>query len=93
MIKVITITQARRRYHWRTDNRLPIKPKLIQAQNANMHIIPANSGVESALKSTRKRNFVQISEKLVEAMERNKTIMKSSLVRNDAGAGDCEVIS
>ncbi len=85
------ISQSGRWYRWRTDE-LIIPRKAIQVNSANMHMIPADSAVESVLDDVREGHLVEISGKLVWVDGSDGWSWKSSLKRTDTGAGACELI-
>ncbi len=91
VLSKISISQSNRFYHWRVDA-FPIPRKEIELQSANMHMIPADSQVEKTLKSVRPGQVVKITGYLIEAKADDGWRWKSSLTREDTGAGACEVI-
>ena len=91
ILKNIQISQSGRFYFWRTDQ-FPIPREEIETHSANMHMIPANSGVEKALKSLRPGQLVNFSGYLVEARASDGWHWRSSLSRNDTGNGACELV-
>jgi hypothetical protein len=58
---------------------------------ANMHLIPANSKVESLLRSLRTDSLVRMRGYLVH-IQSPQGSFSSSLTREDTGAGACEVM-
>lgn len=91
ILKNIQISQSGRFYFWHTDQfRIPREE--IETHSANMHMIPADSSVESALKSVRPGQVVNFSGYLVEARATDGWRWKSSLSRNDTGNGSCELV-
>jgi hypothetical protein len=91
VLSKISISQSNRFYHWRVDA-FPIPRKEIELQSANMHMIPADSQVEKTLKSVRPGQVVKITGYLIEAKADDGWRWKSSLTREDTGAGACEVV-
>jgi len=85
------VEQCNRFYFWRTDQ-CPIPPREVEAHSANMHIIPANNRIAKKLKWIRPGHLVQFSGYLVEARLTNGMKWRSSLTRNDIGAGACELV-
>jgi hypothetical protein len=57
-----------------------------------MHIIPASAMVERVVKSVRRGHIVKLAGYLVEARRADGWIWRSSLTREDTGAGACELI-
>jgi hypothetical protein len=88
----IDISQSGRFYRWRVDS-FPIPRKEIETYSANMHLIPANKSVAYDLKRVRKGEIIELSGSLVEVTsDIDSSRWKSSLTRNDTGAGACELI-
>ena len=91
VLRKINISQSNRFYFWRVDE-FPIPRKEIESQSANMHMIPADSQVEKTLKSVRPSQVVKITGYLIEAKAADGWRWKSSLTREDTGAGACELL-
>jgi hypothetical protein len=87
----LTISQSNRWYHWRTDN-FPIPRRDIETNSANMHFIPANSAIESKLKSVDAGDIVKLKGYLVHVDGDDGWKWTSSMTRNDTGGRSCEVI-
>lgn len=87
----IEISQSGRFYYWKVRE-YPIPARDIVRNSANMHLIPADDAVASVLKRVRVGQVVSLSGKLVEARSDNGVTMRSSLRRDDSGAGACELI-
>jgi hypothetical protein len=91
ILKNIKISQSNRFYYWHVDE-FPMPRREIETQSANMHMIPADSAIESTLKSIRPGQIVKISGYLVQANASDGWHWKSSLTREDTGSGACEVV-
>ena len=87
----ISITQSNRFYYWRTDD-FPIPRREIEVNSANMHMVPASAAVERALNSIKPGQHVRFSGYLIEARAPDGWRWKSSLTREDTGAGACELV-
>ena len=87
----ISISQSGRFYFWHVD-RFPIPRHDIEVNSANMHLIPADANVESALKSVRVGQLVHIIGYLVEVTGTDGWRWRSSLSRDDTGNGACELM-
>jgi hypothetical protein len=87
----ISIIQSGRFYFWHVQ-RFPIPRHDIEVNSANMHLIPADANVESALKSVRVGQVVHISGFLVEVTGADGWRWRSSLSRDDTGNGACELV-
>jgi hypothetical protein len=91
VLSEIEISQGRRFYFWRTQD-LPISRREIETHSANMHMIPATPSLARALKSVRPGQIVKLSGYLVEARGTDGWTWRSSLTRDDTGAGACELV-
>ena len=91
ILKDIKISQSNRFYYWRVDE-FPIPRREIETQSANMHMIPADDRIEKILKSIRPGQIVKLSGDLVQVNASDGWHWKSSLTREDTGAGACEII-
>lgn len=92
VINQIRITQSNRWYHWRVDE-LPIPRREIETNSANMHLIPATPSIATAIQAVKVGQMVQFTGDLVEVTDPEKGWRwKSSLTRNDTGAGACELV-
>ncbi|WP_127806630.1 hypothetical protein [Hydrogenophaga sp. NH-16] len=87
----VKISQSGRFYYWRVEQ-FPIPRQEIEQSSANMHMIPADATIERRLKDVRPGQTVRIDGWLVEARGSDGWRWRSSLTRNDTGAGACEVI-
>ncbi|MFP5466486.1 MAG: hypothetical protein ACLGG8_03025 [Gammaproteobacteria bacterium] len=87
----VDISQSNRFYFWRVKE-FPIPREEIERSSANMHMIPADSAIERQLDRVREGQRVRIQGWLVEARGHDGWRWRSSLTRNDTGAGACEVI-
>jgi hypothetical protein len=91
VLQHIDIRQGGRFYSWRSQS-MPVGRQDIERSSANMHMVPANSVIERRLKSVREGQVVRIDGWLVEAHRGDGFTWRSSLTRNDTGAGACELI-
>ena len=90
-LKQIDIGQSNRFYYWSVKE-YPIPQREIETSSANMHLIPADSAVESKIKKVRKGQVVQVRGYLVRVEADDGWRWVSSLTREDPGAGACELI-
>lgn len=86
----IDISQGNRFYYWYTKS-WPIDRQDIETHSANWHLIPADAGVRSQLKRVRRGSVVELEGQLVD-IDGPKGQMRTSLRRNDTGAGACEIL-
>jgi hypothetical protein len=91
VLEQIDISQSNRFYFWRVAQ-FPIPRHDIQANSANMHMIPADTIVEDTLKGVRVGQVVRISGYLVEVAGADGWRWRSSLTRDDTGKGACELV-
>lgn len=91
VLQRISISQRGRFYYWSTAD-FPIPRREIETYSANMHMIPADDHVEAALKSVRAGQIVTVRGYLVEARAPDGWRWRSSMTREDTGAGACELI-
>ena len=88
----LTITQSGRWYHYQYSGEPPIPQNEIDRSAANMHMIPADDGIASALRDVDAGQRVRIDGWLVEAEAPDGWRWRSSTTRNDTGGGACEVV-
>ncbi|MDR2875270.1 MAG: hypothetical protein LBV44_05015 [Methylobacillus sp.] len=91
VLEHISISQGNRFYYWHV-NEFPIPRGEIESHSANMHLIPANSTVERALKNVRPGNLVRLRGWLVVVSDNTGWQWRSSLSRTDTGNGACELM-
>jgi len=88
----IEISQSGRFYQWRVES-FPIPRGEIESSSANMHLIPANEIVASAIKQIRKGDIIELSGSLVNVTAASDGWRwQSSQTRYDTGNGACELI-
>lgn len=88
----VDISQSGRFYFWHYDDEPPIPPQIITSHSANWHLVPANDVVWRKLDRLRVGDVVQLEGKLVDLQNAELGTMSTSLRRDDAGAGACEII-
>jgi hypothetical protein len=86
----IEISQGNRFYYWRTEN-WPIERHAIETHSANWHVIPENESVRAELTRIRAGSLVELRGRLVD-IEGGEVGMRTSLTRDDTGAGACEIL-
>lgn len=87
----IEITQSGRFYYWHVKN-FPIPRREIETSSANMHMIPADAGVKRELEKIRPGQIVHFEGFLVDASRKDGWQWKTSMTRDDVGAGACELV-
>jgi hypothetical protein len=89
----LTISQSNRFYWYRWGAQGPPIPAAeIVRSSANMHLVPADATVAATLKRVRAGDVVQLAGQLIEARRADGWRWRSSLTREDSGAGACELI-
>lgn len=91
VLENLEIRQSGRWYSWRAE-RLPVPRREIERNSANMHLIPADASVADTLEDVRPGMVVALEGYLVEAEGEDGWRWRSSLTRDDTGAGACELI-
>lgn len=91
VLQHLRISQGNRWYHWRAEQ-LPIARRDIEVHSANMHFIPANPAAAAALARTAPGQRIRFSGQLVAVRGNDGFTWRSSLSREDTGAGACELI-
>jgi hypothetical protein len=86
----IEISQANRFYYWRTES-WPIERRDIEIHSANWHVIAENDSVRKVLAGVRAGSLVEFRGRLVD-IEGREGGMRTSLTRDDTGAGACEIL-
>ena len=92
LINGLQISQGQRWFEWSCRGPAPLPPAEISRHSANMHLIPADPAVRSAVLAVRRHDLVEFSGFLVEVRGPDGWHWRSSLSRSDTGAGACEVV-
>jgi hypothetical protein len=92
VLSSLSISQSNRLYFYRWENQAPRPPAEIASHSANMHMIPANAQIEKTLKEVRSGQVVKLRGKLVAVTAPDGWRWRSSLTREDTGAGACELV-
>ena len=92
VLRKIDVSQSNRFYYWRAPADSPISKDSIITHSANTHVIPRNSMIARQLSRLRPGQVVTLSGELVDVVRDDGVWIKTSLVRNDTGAGACEVL-
>jgi hypothetical protein len=88
----LAISQGGRWYHYAWRGEPPLPPEEIARSSANMHLIPSDAATAAALHRVSRNDRVRIDGWLVEAVAPDGWRWRSSLTRDDVGAGACEVV-
>ena len=92
VLSKLAISQSSRWYHYRWRGDPPIPPREIVESSANMHMIPADATVASALHAVEPGQRVRIDGWLVQLDANDGWHWRSSLTREDSGSGACELV-
>jgi len=92
VLSKLDIGQSSRWYHYRWQGDPPIPPREIIDSSANMHMIPSDRTVASALHEVKPGERVRIDGWLVQVDAKDGWHWRSSLTRHDTGGGACEVV-
>jgi hypothetical protein len=92
ILRTLEISQSNRFYYWRATAATSLARQAIIAHSANTHVIPQDSAVARALARLRPGQVVTLRGELVDAVRNDGRWLKTSLVREDTGAGACEVM-
>jgi hypothetical protein len=91
-LRSIDISQSNRFYYWRVPAASALAKDSIITHSANTHVIPQNAIIGRQLSRLRPGQVVTLSGELVDGVRDDGRWIKTSLVRNDTGAGACEVL-
>jgi hypothetical protein len=92
VLRAIDISQSNRFYYWRVPVGSATPTDSIIVHSANTHVIPQNSLVARQLSRLRPGQVVTMAGELVDGVRDDGMWIHTSLVRNDTGAGACEVL-
>ncbi|HKE43255.1 MAG TPA: hypothetical protein VKB41_01835 [Steroidobacteraceae bacterium] len=88
----LDISQGNRFYYWHYDDEPPIPREAIETHSANWHLVPQSSAVWNTLSSIRVGDVVKLEGELIDLERPDLGVIRTSLRRDDTGAGACEVI-
>jgi len=91
VLAAIEISQSNRFYYWHADE-LPLPRGEIESHSANWHIVPASAAVNRVLRGVRVGEVVRIEGELVDVAGPDGGAARTSLRRDDTGAGACEIV-
>jgi hypothetical protein len=92
ILRTMEITQSNRFYYWRAPIASALPKESIISHSANTHVIPRDALVAKQLSRLRPGQVVTLSGDLVDGKRDDGSWVNTSLVRNDTGAGACEVM-
>jgi hypothetical protein len=91
VINGLSISQSGRWYEYTWSGDPPLDPGLIATHSANTHCLPATAEVRRRLLEVKRHELVTMEGYLVEVTADDGYRWRSSLTRDDTGAGACEV--
>lgn len=94
VIRRLSVSQRERFYYYRWSGEPPIPSSQISRNSANVHILPASKEIKETILNVKAGQIVSLKGYLVNYKEgdsRSWWTVKSSLTREDTGAGACEV--
>jgi hypothetical protein len=92
MLRAIDISQSNRFYYWHAASGSALSRDAIITHSANTHVIPQDSNIGRQLSRLRPGQVVTLTGELVDGTRDDGMRIRTSLVRNDTGAGSCEVL-
>ncbi len=92
VIDQLDISQGARFFSYRWEEHPPIPADEIVRSAANVHLIPADATVTASLRRIRPGEVVELEGLLVAARRDDGWSWRSSLTREDDGAGACELL-
>ncbi len=88
----LNITQSNRWYYYSWSDSPPIDPAIIVRSSANTHLVPADDNVRDILLNVRSGEIVKLKGYLINIKHPDGWSWRSSLTREDSGAGSCELM-
>jgi hypothetical protein len=94
VLRSLKISQSARFYSWRpTTSTMRIAPEEVTRHSANTHVIPASPLIRQQLARLRSAGqVVHLTGLLVDGVRDDGATIRTSLTRDDSGAGACEVL-
>ena len=92
VIDRIEIRQSSRWYFTHYELPGPISDQEIIQNSGNMHMVPAQKGISNKLEAVRIGDIVSLRGKLVDIDHPSGWHWRTSLRRDDTGAGSCEIL-
>jgi hypothetical protein len=88
----LDISQSNRFYYWHFDDEPPIPQRDIISHSSNWHLVPRDDAIWGELKRVRTGDIVRLEGLLIDIRNARGQVIRTSLRRNDTGAGACEVL-
>jgi hypothetical protein len=90
--ETLDVSQSGRWYHYSWQRDPPLPEAEMRKSSANMHMIPADDAVRRVLERARPGSMLRLKGLLVEVTNAKGLRWRSSLSREDSGAGACELV-
>jgi hypothetical protein len=91
VLRAIDISQGGRFYRWYTE-KFPIPRQAITQHSANMHLVPASREVARRIAEVESGQEIRFKGYLLQVQADDGWRWRSSMTREDQGAGACEVV-
>jgi hypothetical protein len=91
VLNALELRQSGRFFLWHAEY-LPISRRDIETHSANMHMIPASPEIDRQLRRLRAGDIIRFRGYLVRVEATDGWQWRSSLSREDTGAGACELV-
>jgi len=88
----LEISQGARFYTLRWATAPPLPARELLRHSANVHVIPADAAIARRLRTLRRGQVVELEGQLVDGRRDDGATFRTSLTREDTGAGACEVL-
>ncbi len=88
----LNITQGNRWYQYRWSGSPPVDPAVIVRTSANTHLVPADNDIKDRLLKVSTGEIVTLKGNLINVKHPDGWAWRSSLTREDSGAGSCELM-
>ncbi len=88
----LNITQGNRWYHYSWSDAPPIDPSIIIRSSAYTHLVPSDDNVRARLLNVLSGEIVNLKGHLINIKHPDGWSWRSSLTREDSGAGSCELM-
>ena len=92
VVNELKISQSGRWYEFSYSGDAPLDQRQIEIHSANTHCLPADDAVRDRLLAVKRHELVTMEGYLVEVTSDDGYRWRSSLTREDTGAGACEVM-
>lgn len=92
VLEQVQIRQSGRWYFTRFELPPPIPVNRIMGQSGNMHMVPADNHIRKQLLGLHQGSLIELHGRLVDVDSSDGRYWRTSLSREDTGAGACEIV-